>query len=83
MRILAVLLVLAGSVQVCSGQVADSYLEKWLATRVQYLDSRLSQRTFDTIGWAGSIQESLNLARASQRPVFLFTLDGHMDSGRC
>ena len=83
MRKLSTILFVLGIGQIALGQVADSYLETWLATRTQQLDARLSRRNFDSIGWADTIQQAIDLAAEHQRPVLLFTLDGHMDSGRC
>ena len=33
--------------------------------------------------WAEDIRDALRLAKAHQRPVFLFTHDGRMNIGRC
>ena len=35
------------------------------------------------IAWVDGIREALRLAKKHDRPVFLFTHDGHMDVGRC
>ena len=83
MRKLAVVLFVFSACHVAFGQVADGYLDTWLRTRTTQLDARLSQRKFDSIGWASTIQGALDLAKRHARPVFLFTLDGHMDTGRC
>ena len=83
MRKLVALLLVIGACRVAAGQVADGYLETWLTTRTRQLDARMSERTFDSVGWANTIQGALDLAKQHARPVFLFTLDGHMDSGRC
>ena len=41
------------------------------------------ERRFDEIGWVKGLREAERLARASNRPVFLFTNVGEMDIGRC
>jgi hypothetical protein len=39
--------------------------------------------TWRKVSWAPSLLEARRLARAEGRPVFLFTLDGNLDTGRC
>jgi hypothetical protein len=41
------------------------------------------ERRFDEIGWAADILEARRLAKEHNRPIFLFTHDGHMAVGRC
>jgi hypothetical protein len=41
------------------------------------------ERRFDQIGWTRDIFEAERLARANRRPVFLFTHDGRIATGRC
>lgn len=67
----------------CNGQVADGYLRKWVTKNAQEMNSRLVPGAFQTLGWASSIRQSLDLAKKHDRLVFLFTLDGDLDSGRC
>lgn len=55
----------------------------WVDARVAELQPTAQERKLDRIGWAGSILEAEALARRSNRPVFLFTLDGRMNTGRC
>jgi hypothetical protein len=59
-------------------QVAD-----WVKGRVKALQPTPEERRFDEIGWAKSIVEAEKLARESNRPVFLFTNDGNIATGRC
>ena len=41
------------------------------------------ERKFDRIGWATRILDAEQLAREHNRPVFLFTHDGRISTGRC
>src|SRR5438105_477449 len=41
------------------------------------------ERRMDEIGWVRTILEAERLGKEHGRPVFLFTLDGRMDIGRC
>ena len=45
--------------------------------------SRQKQRRLDAIGWASGIKEAERVAREHNRPVFLFTYDGNIATGRC
>ena len=55
----------------------------WVDRRVKELQPTPLERKIDRIGWAHTILEAEKLARSSNRPVFLFTLDGRIDTGRC
>lgn len=41
------------------------------------------ERDWEKIGWAESLLEARKLAQQHQRLLFLFTLDGRMQVGRC
>ena len=63
--------------------VADREVKDWVRQRVADWQPTADERRFDSIGWAADIRTALKLAKESDRPVFLFTHDGHMDVGRC
>ena len=42
-----------------------------------------AEKRFDEIGWARDIRSALKLAKQTRRPVFLFTMDGRVNIGRC
>ena len=67
----------------CNGQVADGYLQKWVTKNAKQINARLVPGPFQSMGWASSLHESLDLAKQHDRLVFLFTLDGDLDTGRC
>jgi hypothetical protein len=59
-------------------------------TTAEFVDQRIrewrpkpSERRFDEIGWAQDIRAAMRLAKAHHRPVFLFTMDGRINIGRC
>jgi hypothetical protein len=54
-----------------------------VSRRVELWQPVAGERRFDDIGWVGDIFEARRLARKHNRPVFLFTHDGHMAVGRC
>jgi hypothetical protein len=56
--------------------------EAWVRSQIQQI------RQSDTTGWARipwvtSLTEARRLSSAEQAPVFLFTLDGNLETGRC
>jgi len=55
----------------------------WVRKRAQELEPTAKERRLDEIGWAGSIREAERLAKQNKRPVFLFTHDGRINTGRC
>jgi hypothetical protein len=42
-----------------------------------------AEKKFDAIGWASDLRTARKLAAENQRPVFLFTMDGRVNLGRC
>ena len=42
-----------------------------------------AEKRFDEIGWADDIRHALSLAKEHRRPLFLFTMDGRVNTGRC
>jgi hypothetical protein len=44
---------------------------------------RPEEKQFDRIGWAADLRTARRLAAAHGRPVFLFTMDGRVNLGRC
>jgi hypothetical protein len=55
----------------------------WVEKRVQELEPAARDRRIDEIGWASDIRQAERLAGEHNRPVFLFTHDGHINTGRC
>ena len=61
----------------------DKHLVDWVEKRVRGLQPSRGERKIDQIGWADGILEAEQLARTHKRPVFLFTYDGRIETGRC
>ena len=55
----------------------------WVQKRAQELEPAARERRIDEIGWASDIRQAERLAAEHNRPVFLFTHDGHINTGRC
>ncbi len=61
------------------GDALVSSVEK----KVQAFEPTREERRFDQIGWAPGILAAEARAREMGRPVFLFTYDGKIETGRC
>ena len=55
----------------------------WVEKRAQELEPAPREKLIDEIGWAKDIRQAERLAGENNRPVFLFTHDGHINTGRC
>jgi hypothetical protein len=64
-------------------RLADGDVAARVQKRVQEWQPTAEDRRFDEIGWVQGIREAERLAKDNNRPVFLFTHDGHMAVGRC
>jgi hypothetical protein len=63
--------------------VSDGDLEAFVTKRVRDWRTTPAERRLDEVGWAKNIRSALRLGKEHRRPVFLFTLDGRMGTGRC
>jgi hypothetical protein len=61
----------------------DKAVAKWTNQQLQRTLVVSEERIFDKIGWADSLIKGEELAKQSGRPLFLFTYDGDLASGRC
>ena len=61
----------------------DKHLGDWVEKRVRGLQPTRAERRIDDIGWAHGILQAEGLAARLNRPVFLFTHDGRIETGRC
>ena len=79
----AALSVAAVPVPVLAAAPAVERSPAWVAQRAAAWQPTADERRWEGIGWAKDIRHALRLAKANNRPVFLFTLDGRMNVGRC
>ena len=54
-----------------------------VSLQVQAWQPTARERAWESIGWAPTLLEAQQLAQKERRLVFLFTLDGRMQRGRC
>jgi hypothetical protein len=55
----------------------------WIDRRVEAWQPTKDERRFDEIAWAPDLRTAMKLGKQHNRPIFLFTHDGHMAIGRC
>ena len=63
--------------------LGEDKLVSHVETRVHELQPSRDDRKLDLVGWAPDILAAEKLARAASRPIFLFTYDGDIGTGRC
>ncbi len=80
---LIITLVAGAALAIEEKPVSDADLVAWVDSRVEAWQPTKTERRFDEIGWVTDIREAERLAKQHNRPVFLFTHDGHMAVGRC
>jgi hypothetical protein len=63
--------------------VSDEEVVAWVAKQVEERQPSAEEKRFDEVGWAKDLRTALKLAMEHNRPVFLFTMDGRINTGRC
>jgi hypothetical protein len=64
-------------------QPSDEGLKSFVDDRVGEWWVKPKEKRFDEIGWAPNLMTARRLANEHDRPVFLFTMDGRVNLGRC
>ena len=65
------------------GVRADDQTRATVDERVAEWWPTAAEKRFDQIGWAADLRGARKLAADHDRPVFLFTMDGRVNLGRC
>jgi hypothetical protein len=66
-----------------AGPLADDKVRSTVDERLDEWWPTADEKRFDTIGWAADLRAARKLAAENDRPVFLFTMDGRVNLGRC
>ncbi|MEO8371191.1 MAG: hypothetical protein ABI806_18550 [Candidatus Solibacter sp.] len=61
----------------------DDKLVEAVQKKVREIQPSREEKRFDEIGWAASIVEARAISQKTNRPLFLFTYNGNIDTGRC
>ena len=75
--------ILIGAVVAAEGWLKDDKLVVSVEKTVREIQPSRDEKRFDEIGWAPSILAAEALAKKTNRPMFLFTYNGKIDTGRC
>ncbi len=67
----------------CATAVSADRSPEWVTQRVEQWQPTTRERAWESIGWARDLRDAQRLGKKHNRPVFLFTLDGRMNVGRC
>jgi len=74
--------VLCGVLIAQIGLGEDAFVVK-VQKKVHDLQPSRAEKRFDEIGWAPSILEAEKIAKKLNRPIYLFTYNGKIETGRC
>jgi hypothetical protein len=63
--------------------IPDDEVQTWVATKTKERQPSALDRRFDEIGWSTDMRTAIKLGKEHNRPIFLFTMDGRINTGRC
>jgi hypothetical protein len=63
--------------------IKDDKLVSAVEGKIRKIQPTRVEKRFDEIGWAPSILAAEEIAAKLNRPIFLFTYNGKIDTGRC
>ena len=75
-------LAIAGAVA-AESWLKDDKLVDAVQKKVREIQPSREEKRFDEIGWAPSIVQARAISQKINRPMFLFTYNGNIDTGRC
>jgi hypothetical protein len=61
----------------------DDGLVAKVEKKVHAFEPTREERKFDLVAWVPDIFTAKEIAKKQNRPVFFFTYDGNIDTGRC
>ena len=74
----------AGTAPAAAGdRISDAKVVRWVEKTVAERQPRAEDKRFDEIAWVTDLRTAINLGKESNRPIFLFTGDGRINTGRC
>ena len=63
--------------------VSDAGVVRWVDETVAERQPTARDKRFDEIGWVPDIRDAIKLGKENDRPIFLYTGDGRINTGRC
>ena len=78
-------LVLGGVVTttLAKDKISDAKVVRWVVKTVAERQPAAEDKRFDEIGWVTDIRTAIKLGKEHNRPIFLVTVDGRINTGRC
>jgi hypothetical protein len=78
-------LVLGGVVPITLAKdtISDAKVVRWVEKTVVARQPTPEDKRFDEIGWVTDIRTAIELGKEHHRPIFLLTVDGRINTGRC
>jgi hypothetical protein len=64
-------------------RIPDSKVVRWVEKTVAERQPRPEDKRFDEIGWVTDIRTAITLGKEHNRPIFLNTGTGRINTGRC
>jgi hypothetical protein len=64
-------------------RIPDSKIVRWVEKTVAERQPRPEDKRFDEIGWVTDIRTAITLGKEHNRPIFLNTGNGRINTGRC
>lgn len=83
MRYLAALAATGALLMGADQWLKDDALVKSVENEVRKIQPTRAEKRFDEIAWAPDILSAEAAAKKANRPVYLFTYDGQISTGRC
>lgn len=81
-RSLVVTGALLGGSAFLSGADARHHDARWVQQQIEVF-KKLEHPSWRQVPWAATLVEARQQSQKEKRPLFLFTHDGNMDTGRC
>jgi hypothetical protein len=63
--------------------ISDAKVVRWVEETVAERQPAAADKHFDEIAWVTDIRTAIQLGKEYNRPIFLYTGDGRINTGRC
>ena len=63
--------------------ISDAKVVRWVEKTVAERQPAAADKRFDEIAWVTDIRSAIQLGKQYNRPIFLYTGDGRINTGRC
>jgi hypothetical protein len=65
------------------GTISDADVVRWVEKTIAERQPTAHDKLFDRIAWVTDIRTAIQLGKEHRRPIFLYTGDGRINTGRC